>query len=289
MSRKWSLIILALLVACGMLFINCSSGGDDDDDNDTADDDFGDDDAVDDDVADDDVVDDDTADDDVVDDDTADDDTADDDTADDDTADDDTTPEYDYFEDFESYTVDDPPGGGWDVSGLAGGATATIMTLAKDGVGQGLKLSDINSAAGGAVISPVANTLFATPFQIDWDWYWVSGDGMALQIIPAEGATLAWTLSVDFYMGHVEAVTSAGGGTWVTCVASVDFGQWYKFSAVVDPVAKTYSVLIDGAATDCTDLDFLEMTAAPDKLAFTMYTDVNGGETHVDNLGLLVQ
>ena len=242
----WFVLVLALLL--GASACDCGDDDDDDDDNDQADDD------------------------------------ADDDTADDDTTDDDVVT-YDYFEDFEAYPVGAPPGGGWDSSSLLYGATALVESLDKAAAGHVLELSDPTPAGNGSVIAPIPANLLQNAFRLDWDWRWVSGEGLHLGLFTAD-ELYPMTGGGGLNGGNLEALSRVGdSGSWVICLYHVAYGDWHKLTALVDVAAGTYSVLIDGEETNCTDLSLMAPEATIEDVRLVMYND-GFGILQTDNLGL---
>jgi len=124
-------------------------------------------------------------------------------------------------------------------------------------------------------------------FEMEWDWKWVSGDGMSVQLYK-QGGDPDWVTAVDFYSAkgpHIEAYEK--GGSWVVCVASVNYDQWYHFKMTVDTSGKKYSVFVNGGPTSCTDLDLnIVLLGKIIGVRTLAYSDVAGGQTILDNIVL---
>jgi len=286
--KRFSLILLALMMLFALALGACGDDDDDNDDNDVADDDDAtdDDDVTDDDVADDDVTDDDVTDDDVADDDVTDDDVTDDDVTDDDVTDDDVTDDDDdddFSDNFESYTIGSPPSAPWEAD--LTDCTANVVALTKDGSGKGVELNDpSDSAVGGIGVDLSSLPFFNTAtFTLSWDWLWESGDGMSMQVLVDDTGTYYQQLAVDFYVDHIEAFYSGG---WLTCATGTNYDQWYHFDVVINPVAETFTVYIDGTESSCSGLAFYYQgySYGIQGMQFLMYSDVNGGSTLLDNV-----
>ena len=261
-------VLLALVLSIGVY--NCSeeqpSVGDDDtvvaDDDDTADDDT----AVDDDTN----VDDDIVDDDIVDDDTADDDTADDDIVDDDTGDDDTTNDL-FFDDFDSYTVDQPPPSPW-ITQVTGAGSIEVVSVDKAGSGLGVELAGNNMS----------------------DYYSLSYDygtaltgivGLSLDANITSGNYTVFSLANPNIAGVYAYFNNGSLMSGTTVCTTLSLNQWYTITLLANTNAMTYAVLVNGGTTSCTSMPLNELATSLQVINF--YKDAYGTSTVlIDNVHL---
>ncbi len=271
MNMKWlRLLVLLLTMLTAGSSLGCSCGDDDDDDDNGGDDDAGDDDAGDDDATDDDAGDDDTTDDD----------TSDDDIADDDTSDDDIVVAID-FEDYDLGTLPAP----WSVNEFNSTAAVELVPT-KEVTGKVLAIH------GSTVLAEWAEAYypFDTPIQqslsITFD-LWLYPDAYFFAQFNAETSAIT-SISNDASTGRLYAQDWSGGGKRSP---SVDCGALPNDAGAtitvnVDNATGTYSVLIDGSPTDCTDLG--TMTGAgglfTNFLFGDSYQDGEGGSILFDNI-----
>jgi len=188
-----------------------------------------------------------------------------------------------FSDDFEGDTPGSPPGDPWEVN-VDSGATITVVSL-KDGSGNVVEFNDPSVEGIGSMLAKPDADLMNVPFGLEWDWLWVSGDGMSFQIYHKVLTNYKAVAAIDFSVDHIRASDSTG---WVSCLSPVTLDQWYHFKIDVDPDAKKYSVSIDGNATTCADLGFVNYTVPSPVTAIGvyMYSTVNGGVTRFDNIFL---
>jgi len=262
--NRFFLLILLFFVVLG----GCS-GDDDDNDNQSADDDT---------ASDDDNLDDDDDDNDSsppVNDD------------DDDT--DDQTPDWLFFEDFESYPVLQPPPDPWNVS-VTGNAQALVWEWLEGEESQVLLIEDMETEGGGGVTTLLREILpQQSSYHVEWDWIWphpVNASGMSFQLRTANAET---AVAVNFWEGSVQALSGASEGNWNICVPASLFpaNEWLHLDLEIDPSAATYSLTINGELTPCRDLPFAVFSSPLVELAAVAYKNATGGQMLFDNIGVL--
>ncbi|MDP8254947.1 MAG: hypothetical protein P9M14_04300 [Candidatus Alcyoniella australis] len=239
--KRYTMLIFALMLTLAMvlsLAAISACGGDDDDDDD------------------DDLVDDD--DDDLVDDDD------DDDIDDDDDDDDDDLPFWEV--DFDSYTVGALPAP-WVVT--VTNATIDVSALSKAASGNAMHIVDTSTADGdgGAATHPLSNPELAAAFNLEYEMAMTAGNAMGFGMYMTD--TTYGDLDyfyVDYEVGKLTSLGEDNGGAYQDC-ATFDQTQFHVVTLEINPVARTYSVLLDGAATSCTGKQFLD---------FSPYSVTNG-------------
>jgi len=190
-----------------------------------------------------------------------------------------------FFDDFESYPEGGPPGSPWKEVAIMGGASATVVSL-KGGSGKFVELDDPLDTDSGQLIADTSKAMMdTTTFEVSWDWLWHTGDGMGFQIFHKFLGSYIKEASIDFYIDHVEALSQTTSN-WVTCISSANLDQWYHFSAVVNISTYKYTVKIDDQETNCKDLSLVAPGLPLVAIGVTMYSDVAGGITALDNVGI---
>jgi hypothetical protein len=262
----WLTMVL-ILAFLAIPLTGCSCGDDDDDDNDTDDDD-------DNDVADDD--DNDTTDDDDDNDTGGDDD--DDDTPGDD--DDDDTPGEFYSENFEGYTpptLTEP----WVTDAVNGDVSVVAL---KDGSGQALQIDDADADGDYAYALRLFDDdteINAAPFTFQWDFYADSGF-----------LTFEWLQSFEtpesilYFPPDGDSVQFlVPDKTFFDCEIVLAPGAWYSIEMLVNPTQRHFSLSVDGVATACVDVPYIEPSGDARGFMFIGTDEEDlGGVTRVDNL-----
>ena len=230
LQRLWLLLLAsALVLAFSVISISCDDDDDDDDDDDIGDDDTGDDD-------------------------TGDDDTGDDDTGDDDTGDDDTGDDGFWNENFDAMTPGPLPAP-WVVE--VNNATIEVAAL-KAGSGNVMSIDDSSPAesdGGMAQIELSTYTELAAAHTFNYDMVMSTGNSIGLAGVQYD-SDFAYYFP-EFYVDFEDTkLTAAGSAGYMDCV-TFNPAIWHTLAVNVDPVGKTFSVLLDGSATSCTSLAFI--------------------------------
>lgn len=205
-----------------------------------------------------------------------------DDNDDDDNNDDNDDVDEGFFDDFESYTVGNAPEGRWSIIGLEGNAGIEVIDLnSKEGVGQAVKFIDPDLSSAGALMTEIPESLSQGVFRIGWDWYWLGGQGMGLNVYGAQMSRIA---QIDLWEGRVEAARTDGG--YEICADPVGYDTWIHLELLVDVPNEEISLSIDQASTPCHQIAFInEEENVPEGFLYNMYVDAEAS-TYLDNVSL---
>lgn len=146
-----------------------------------------------------------------------------------------------------------------------------------------LKIEDSADADAGALLAPLF-PFESGPATVSWDYAIESGDGLSLALYDSVGATMSTAFVVEMLNGKVSVVNNQQTKETTDCNFTLSASQWYTFSMEMDLDKGTASLLVDDAATDCTDFSIPFGSSIPVQGLGFVLNDQGQGTSWVDNV-----
>jgi hypothetical protein len=188
-----------------------------------------------------------------------------------------------YSEDFESYT---PPNlnGDWTVE--SDGGTVEVVA-SKDGQGQTLRIQDgsgENEYALAMYLLDDNSEMNGDRFTHAFDYRGASGL-LSYDLLQDDGQDQYPEIEIDLPVDGGEIQVYDPGVGFAACGTVLSPEVWYTIEVVIDPLTSSFSILVDGAATGCTDrsLYFGDAPLAGYRLLGFAGTG-QGGQARFDNI-----